>query len=68
MIEVVLWGRVSCKKAGHTSEHTKNSAIGSSCSPVISGTLRFKEVKLTTLNKALLGRKPKLFDVFLSIV
>ena len=68
MIEAVLWGRVSCKQAGHTSEHTKNSAIESSCSPVISRTLRFREVELTTLNKALLGRQPKLFDVFLSVV
>ena len=26
--------------------------------------MRFREVKLTTLNKALLGRQPKVFDVF----
>ena len=29
-----------------------------------SRTLRFKEVELTTLNKALLGRQPKIFDIF----
>ena len=35
-----------------------------SCSPEISGTLRFREVEITTLNKALLGRQPKIFDIF----
>ena len=60
--------RVSCKQADHKSEHTKNSAIGSSCSPVVSRTLRFREVELTTLNKGLLGRQPKHFQVFHSLV
>ena len=63
-------GRVSGSGpvTGHTSVHIKNSAIRSSCSHVILGTLRFREVELTTLNKVLLGRQPKLFDVFLSVV
>ena len=42
--------------ASNKSEHIENGVVGSSCSPVVSGTLRFREVKLTTLNKALLGR------------
>ena len=39
-----------------------------SCSPASPGTLRFRVVELRTLSKALLGRQPKLFEIFLSIV
>ena len=56
------------KQASHQAENTKNSVIRSSCSPVVLGTLRFREVELTTLNKALLGRQPKHFQVFHSLV
>ena len=47
---------------------TPKCVVGSSCSPIVSGTLRFMEFELTTLNKALLGRQPKHFQVFHSLV
>ena len=43
--------------------------VGSQTVPVFRNTsLRCRAVELTTLNKALLGRKPKLFELFLSVV
>ena len=59
MIEAILWRRLSCKQT---------SAVGNSSRLVVSGTLRFKEVELTTLNKALLGRQPKHFEFFCSLM
>ena len=52
----------------HQYEHIENSVVRNSSSPVVSGTLRFKEVELMTLNKALLGRQPKHFKLFHSLV
>ena len=39
-----------------------------SSSPRTSGPLRSREVELSTLNNVLLGRQPKLFEPFLSVV
>ena len=68
MIEAILWRRLSCKQLGHQSEHTENSVVRNSSSPVVSRTLRFREVELKTLNKELIRRQPKHFDVFNSLV
>ena len=68
MIEVILWRGLSYKQTCHQYVHTENGAVRNSRRPAISRTLRFREVKLTTLNKALLERQPKPFEVFLSLL
>ena len=68
MIEAILWRQLSCTQTDNKSEHTGNGAVRNSSRPTISGTLRFEEVELTTLKKALLRRQPKPFEVFLSLV
>ena len=67
-IEAILWRRLSCKQTCHQSEHTRNSAVKNSSILLDSRTLRFREVELTTLNKALLRRQPKPFEVFFFII
>ena len=32
-VESILWGRVSCEPVGSSSEHTRNSVIGSHAVP-----------------------------------
>ena len=46
----------------------QNKCSKESYKPEILGTLRFRAIELTTLNKALLGRQPMLFEPFLSVV
>ena len=52
----------------HQSEHIENNVVRNSSSLVVSGTFRFREVELMTLNKALIGRQPKHFKLFHSLV